>query len=70
MEASGGKYSSSAPLRVDSVSRKGGTPLVVANKRVLGVIYLKDIIRSGVREKFTIAPNGHKEHHGHRETTR
>ena len=54
VEASGGKYSSECAAAVDSVSRKGGTPLVVAkNKRVLGVIYLKDIIKDGVREKFT-----------------
>lgn len=54
VEASGGKYSSECAAAVDSISRKGGTPLVVAkNKRVLGVIYLKDIIKEGVREKFT-----------------
>ncbi|MCL2332635.1 MAG: HAD-IC family P-type ATPase, partial [Actinomycetia bacterium] len=32
---------------------KGGTPLVVVkNKRVLGVIYLKDIVKNGVKERF------------------
>ncbi|MCB5496048.1 HAD-IC family P-type ATPase, partial [Mediterraneibacter gnavus] len=31
----------------------GGTPLVVTkNKKVLGVIHLKDIIKQGVKEKF------------------
>ena len=35
------------------ISSKGGTPLVVAkNHIVLGVIYLKDIIKDGVQEKF------------------
>ena len=33
---------------------KGGTPLVVAkNHKILGVIYLKDIIKQGVKEKFS-----------------
>ena len=31
----------------------GGTPLVVAkNAKVLGVIYLKDIVKNGVKERF------------------
>ena len=35
------------------ISSKGGTPLVVAkNHIVLGVIYLKDIIKDGVQEKL------------------
>lgn len=38
---------------VRAVAAKGGTPLVVAkNHKVLGVIYLKDIIKQGVKEKF------------------
>src|ERR1700691_4019105 len=38
---------------VQKISRAGGTPLVVADKgKVLGVIYLKDIIKQGIRERF------------------
>lgn len=38
---------------VKSIASKGGTPLVVTkNYQVLGVIYLKDIIKQGVQEKF------------------
>jgi K+-transporting ATPase ATPase B chain len=42
---------------VQRVARDGGTPLVVAEKngataRVLGVIYLKDIVKGGMRERF------------------
>ncbi|MFN0111461.1 MAG: potassium-transporting ATPase subunit KdpB [Blastocatellia bacterium] len=38
---------------VDRISRAGGTPLVVAdNKRPLGVIYLKDIVKGGMKERF------------------
>jgi K+-transporting ATPase ATPase B chain len=37
----------------DSISRNGGTPLVVADTdRVLGVIHLKDIVKGGMRERF------------------
>ncbi len=38
---------------VERIAKVGGTPLVVTkNCRVLGVVYLKDIIKSGVKEKF------------------
>ncbi len=38
---------------VDRISRAGGTPLVVAyDKRALGVIYLKDIVKGGMRDRF------------------
>src|SRR5579862_2374619 len=38
---------------VQKISRAGGTPLVVADSgKVLGVIYLKDIIKQGIRERF------------------
>ena len=38
---------------VERVSKQGGTPLVVAdNRRPLGVIYLKDIVKGGMRERF------------------
>lgn len=39
---------------VDKVARAGGTPLVVVkNYRVMGVVYLKDIVKNGVKEKFS-----------------
>jgi K+-transporting ATPase ATPase B chain len=39
--------------RWSKISRAGGTPLVVAeNKRVLGVILLKDIVKGGIKERF------------------
>jgi K+-transporting ATPase ATPase B chain len=38
---------------VEQISRSGGTPLLVAeNQRALGVIYLKDIVKGGMRERF------------------
>ncbi len=40
---------------VERVAKAGGTPLVVArDHRLLGVIYLKDIIKPGIRERFAI----------------
>ena len=51
---SGGQQSSSE-LRevVEKIARAGGTPLVVAdNHKPLGVIYLKDIVKGGMRERF------------------
>lgn len=38
---------------VRQVSSVGGTPLVVTkNDKILGVIYLKDIVKSGLKERF------------------
>jgi len=38
---------------VERISTEGGTPLVVAyNKRALGAIYLKDIVKGGMKERF------------------
>jgi len=38
---------------VEKISRSGGTPLVVSeNRRALGVIYLKDIIKGGISDRF------------------
>lgn len=48
-------HQSSAELReiVEKIANAGGTPLVVAdNHKPLGVIYLKDIVKSGMRERF------------------
>jgi K+-transporting ATPase ATPase B chain len=37
----------------DAIAKAGGTPLAVAQDgRVLGIIYLKDIIKGGIRERF------------------
>ncbi|NFT06115.1 MULTISPECIES: potassium-transporting ATPase subunit KdpB [unclassified Clostridium] len=49
----GGCYSKECDEVVARISNKGGTPLVVAkDNKVLGVVYLKDIIKQGVQEKF------------------
>ena len=50
-----GGHQSPAELRevVERIARAGGTPLVVAdNHKALGVIYLKDIVKGGMKERF------------------
>src|SRR6202158_714498 len=38
----------------DSIAKSGGTPLAVARDgRLLGVVHLKDIVKGGIRERFS-----------------
>ncbi len=54
----GGPLPADLQPTVDRIARTGGTPLVVAQAhgagraQVLGVIYLKDIVKTGMRERF------------------
>jgi potassium-transporting ATPase ATP-binding subunit len=49
----GGDYPDAVAKSVDEVARQGGTPLVVAEgAEVLGVIFLKDVVKGGIRERF------------------
>lgn len=53
VESAGQVYSEKCDEIVKQIASKGGTPLVVTkNHKVLGVIYLKDIMKDGVQEKF------------------
>jgi potassium-transporting ATPase ATP-binding subunit len=53
IEALGGTIPAAVDEAVDNIARQGGTPLVVADgNRALGVIYLKDIVKGGMRERF------------------
>jgi K+-transporting ATPase ATPase B chain len=50
----GGQVPSAVRTAVDTVARQGGTPLVVADGPcVLGVIQLKDIVKGGIKERFS-----------------
>ena len=59
VRATAGKPVSEGSLReiqtiADRIARGGGTPLAVADgNRVLGVIFLKDIIKGGIKERFS-----------------
>ncbi len=49
----GGELDASVKTAVDEISRRGGTPLAVADgPNVLGVIELKDIVKGGIKERF------------------
>ena len=49
----GGKMPVEVEQEVDAISNNGGTPLVVATKtKAMGVIYLKDIVKGGLTERF------------------
>ncbi len=53
----GGTIPADLDALIEKVAREGGTPLAVAEHdadaaRVLGVIYLKDIVKGGMRERF------------------
>ena len=53
VESSGGAFPQAVQKTVDEVSRRGATPLVVAeNRQTLGVIELKDIVKGGMKERF------------------
>src|ERR1700730_10171867 len=49
----GGRPTAQLDEAVNRIAREGGTPLVVAQDNyVLGTIYLKDIVKGGMRERF------------------
>lgn len=53
IEALGGHFSNDIQHIVQVVAKSGGTPLVVSeNEKVLGVVYLKDIVKGGIKERF------------------
>jgi K+-transporting ATPase ATPase B chain len=53
VESLGGSFPAPLNAAVDDVSRRGSTPLVVADGiKVLGVIELKDIVKGGIKERF------------------
>ncbi len=54
VKALGGSVPAEVQTAVDSIATAGATPLVVADgARVLGCIQLKDIVKGGIRERFS-----------------
>jgi K+-transporting ATPase ATPase B chain len=54
VKSKGGTLPDAVRTNVEALSRSGATPLVVADgSRVLGVICLKDIVKGGIRERFS-----------------
>ena len=53
VEGRGGSTPADVTATIDAISAAGGTPLVVSDgDRVLGVVHLKDVVKSGIRERF------------------
>ncbi len=51
--AQGGSTPPEVSSTIDEIAAAGGTPLVVSEgDRVLGVVHLKDVVKSGIRERF------------------
>src|ERR1022692_3431285 len=49
----GGEAPPELQVQLDRIGREGGTPLAVSrDSQVLGVVYLKDTIKEGMRERF------------------
>lgn len=53
VEKLGGSFPDELTAIVERISKQGGTPLLVADQnKVLGVVFLKDIIKGGMQERF------------------
>ena len=53
VEAEGGQAPVELEGELDRIGREGGTPLAVArDSQVLGVIYLKDVVKEGMSQRF------------------
>lgn len=54
IENLGGVHSSYADSLVEKIALSGGTPLLVSdNQKIVGVIHLKDVIKGGMKERFS-----------------
>jgi potassium-transporting ATPase ATP-binding subunit len=54
LQETGGEIPKELQLSVETIARSGGTPLVVADgNRAMGVIHLKDVVKGGMKERFT-----------------
>jgi K+-transporting ATPase ATPase B chain len=48
------KFPPAVRATVENIAKQGGTPLVVVDDtRVMGVVQLKDIVKGGIKERFT-----------------
>jgi potassium-transporting ATPase ATP-binding subunit len=53
VDGEGGNAPPELQVELDRIGREGGTPLAVArDSQVLGVIYLKDVVKDGMRARF------------------
>lgn len=53
VKAQGGTLPNNLEQQVEEVARRGSTPLLVADsQQLLGIIELKDVVKSGIKERF------------------
>lgn len=53
IENQGGQFPERFNAVIESISKSGGTPLLVSdNDKIVGIIQLKDVIKGGIKERF------------------
>jgi len=53
IESRGGQFPEALNEAILSISKNGGTPLLVSdNQKVMGIIELKDVVKGGIKERF------------------
>ncbi|TGN19381.1 K(+)-transporting ATPase subunit B [Leptospira idonii] len=54
IESQGGTFPKSVETKAEEIARRGSTPILVAeNQEILGIIELKDIVKGGLKERFS-----------------
>lgn len=54
IESLRGKYPLHLDAAIQSIANKGGTPLLVSDdNKIVGIIHLKDVIKGGIRKRFS-----------------
>lgn len=54
IESMGGIFPQELLGKIESISKKGGTPLLVSDGNVIvGIVHLKDVIKGGIKERFS-----------------
>lgn len=53
IQNAGGQFPEQFNTAIESISSKGGTPLLVCDgNQVVGIVHLKDVVKGGIRERF------------------
>lgn len=54
IESLGGTFPQQIYAAIEPISKKGGTPLLVSDgNRLVGIVHLKDVIKGGIKERFS-----------------
>ncbi len=53
IEKLGAKYPTQLDAAINSISKKGGTPLLVSDDdKIVGIVHLKDVVKGGIKQRF------------------